>query len=82
LRPLRTVRIGNGQAARPMSAPRTFPKCGVCGNHGHTDTKCALYELNRSQEYEVRMKGDINLGLTPALEAEIAKIRESWRIRA
>jgi hypothetical protein len=69
-----------------MSHTRTFPKCQVCGTYGHRELLCPVGALNREQEAAARATGaslaPISLGLTPALEAEIAKIREAWRVRA
>jgi hypothetical protein len=60
---------------------RSFRRCGVCGAHGHTDPRCAVFDLNQSQERQLKQRIDnISLGLTPELEAQIARIRAAWRV--
>jgi hypothetical protein len=49
---------------------RPLVKCTTCGTYGHTPGKnCPVHELNLQQEQNAQ------LGLTPALEAEISRIR-------
>lgn len=62
-----------------MSRLRCFRKCLTCGCYGHSETRCALKELNAQQEANAaHRQADIKLGLTPALELEIALIRRKW----
>jgi hypothetical protein len=62
---------------------RIFPKCLICGTHGHVERHCPVRALNARQEYQQRIdQENIRLGLTPALEAEIAAIRRNWLNRA
>lgn len=66
---------------------RPFPKCGVCGAHGHIDIRCALYELNARQEAGLAIVVSIDdMGFTPEarhrVEREILRLRDSWRREA
>lgn len=64
-----------------MAATRCFRKCLICGTRGHSERYCPVRELNAQQEAAARLSAsddNIKLGLTPALEAEIAAIRRAW----
>lgn len=62
-----------------MSRIRYFRKCLICGTHGHPRGLCPVHELNMQQEaVKAHKDAAILLGLTPALEAEIALIRHNW----
>ena len=62
------------------SMHRRIVKCRVCGTHGHEDKQCPVYDLNRQQEASQAERDKlVSLGLNPELEAEIKRIRESWK---
>jgi hypothetical protein len=66
-----------------MSKRPEFAKCGICGAHGHVDSRCPAFTVNCMQEKQERIRlQNVRLGLTPALEAEIALIRRNWSMRA
>lgn len=65
-----------------MSQPRAFPKCGICGTHGHTDVQCPVAALNAEQEAASRdrITAEMLFPGNPGLVELLKAIQKKWEI--
>lgn len=62
-----------------MARKGRFRLCKICGSP-HNRMRCPLADLNDRQELAAAINGElISLGLTPAVERQIAALRRDWK---